>query len=68
MSDEQRKESLSRLPATPAKHDGPQKLAVEETPVKTPAVNLTHERPTLHRTVESHLKKSDKRRRLGVWA
>ena len=56
MSDEQRKEALSRLPATPAKHDGPQRV-VEETPVKTTVVNLTRERPTLHRSVESHLKK-----------
>lgn len=58
MSDKQRQETLARYPtATPSKQTGQDKLGEQDTPEKTPAVNLTRERPILHRSVESHLKK-----------
>eukprot|EP00435_Cladocopium_sp_Y103_P072414 s111_g40.t1 len=53
MSEEQCK--LKRPPATPSK--GQPASVPEETPEKTVNVNLTRERPTLHRSVETSLKK-----------
>ena len=55
MSDDQCQETLKRPPATPAK--GQPASVPEETPEKTVNVNLTRERPTLHRSIETGLRK-----------
>jgi hypothetical protein len=55
MTDAQCSDTLKRPPATPAK--GQAASPAEETPEKTVNVNLTRERPTLHRSVETGLRK-----------